>query len=150
MKTVYYDNHGAGNQQGFRGGGAAWWIRPQPDRAWDEHLAEFSISEQLYWGIFHLGVIDDLYELPYDGLLGAYEEGILKSSGLGNAAELLRRRAENLSAGTYEWVCAKQLSPDQVEYRILVDAEALQEELLALANFLSEAASHGFDVQLWL
>jgi hypothetical protein len=150
MKTVYYDNNGPRNQQGFRGGGAAWWIRSEPERPWDEHLAEFRISEHLYWALFHLGIIDDFYKLPYEGLLGAYEEGILRSSGLGSASELLRQRAQNLSPGTYEWGCSKQLSPDTIEYKILVDASALQEDLLALAAFLGEAASHGFDVQLWL
>jgi hypothetical protein len=150
MKIVYYDNNGPKNQQGFRGGASAWWVRPEPDRPWDEHFAEFNISEQLYWTIFHLGIVDDFYELPYDGLLGAYEEGILKSSGLADASELLQHRAENLIDGTYEWGCAEQISPDEVEYKIRVDAAALKQEILALAYFLSEAASHGFDVQLWL
>jgi hypothetical protein len=150
MKTIYYDNNGPTNQPGFRGGGSAWWVRPDPDRPWDQHFAEFSISEQLYWAIFHLGIIDDFCEQPYDGLLGAYEEGILRCSGLGNASDLLRQRAENLINGTYEWDCSKQFSPDNIEYKIRVDAATLKQELLALANFLSKAASQGFDVQLWL
>jgi hypothetical protein len=150
MKTIYYDNNGARNQPGFRGGGSAWWVSSDPDRPWDEHLAEFDISEQLYWAIFHLGIIDDLAELPYHGLLGSYEEGILGSSGPGNAAELLRGKAENLMEGTYEWDCAKQFSPDAITYKLRVDAATLQQELLALADFLYQAASCGFDVQLWL
>jgi hypothetical protein len=150
MKTIYYDNNGPGNQPGFRGGGTAWWVSSDPDRPWDEHFAEFDISEQLYWAIFHLGIIDDFGELPYDGLLGSYEEGILKSSGLGNASDLLRQKAENLVDGTYDWGCAKQFSPDKIEYKIRVDAATLKQELLALADFLSKAASHDYDVQLWL
>ena len=46
--------------------------------------------------------------------------------------------------------CSKQFSPDNIEYKIRVDAATLKQELLALANFLSKAASQGFDVQLWL
>jgi|GEM_PF-6613366 len=102
MKTIYYDNDGPENQAGFRGGGSAWWVRSDPERPWDEHFAVFSISEQLYWAIFHLGIIDAFYELPYDGLLGAYEEGILRSSGLGKAGELVRQKAATLIEGTYE------------------------------------------------
>ncbi len=150
MKTVYYDKNGPENQRGFRGGGSAWWVRSEPDRPWDEHFAEFSISEHLYWALFHLGIIDDFYELPYEGLLGAYEEGILASSGLSNASELLRQKAQGIPAGTYEWLCSEQVSPDKIEYKILVDASVLTQDLLALADFVREAASHGFDVQLWL
>lgn len=150
MKTIYYDNHGSRNQLGFRGGGSAWWVRPQPDRPWDEHFAEFDVSEQLYWALFRLRIIEDFCGLSHDGLLGAYEEGILRSSTLGNASELLNRRAQNLSPRTFEWDCSKQLSPDKIEYKILVDAEALKQELMALADFLDAAASRGFDVQLWL
>ncbi len=150
MKTVYYNNDGPESQLGFRGGGSAWWVSSDPNRPWDEHFAEFDISERLYWAIFHLGVIDDFAELPYDGLLGSYEEGILKSSGLENARELLRQKADALTDGTYEWDCAKQFSPDMVEFKIRVDAATLKQELLALAAFLNEAASRGFDVQLWL
>lgn len=150
MKTIYHDNNGPRNQPGFRGGGSAWWVSSDPDRPWDEHFAEFSISEGLYWAMFHLGIIDDFGELPYDGLLGAYEEGILRSSGLGNASELLHERAANLMDGTYEWTCSKQFSPDKIEYKIRIDAATLKQELLALTDFLSKAASHGYDVQLWL
>jgi hypothetical protein len=150
MKTIYYDNNGPENQAGFRGGGSAWWVRPEPDRPWDEYFAEFSISEQLYWALIHLRIIDDFYELPHAGLLGAYEEGILRSSGLGQASELLRQRAEALAESTYEWDCAKQLSPEKIDYKIQVQAAALKEELLALADFLDAAESRGFDVQLWL
>ncbi len=150
MKTIYHDNNGPSNQPGFRGGGTGWWVSSDPDRPWDEHFAEFSISEQLYWAIFHLGIIDDFGELPYDGLLGSYEEGILRSAGLGNAVELLRHKAEGLTESAYEWGCAKQFSPDKIEYKIRVDAATLKKELLALADFLSNAASQGFDVQLWL
>lgn len=77
MKTVYYDSNGPTNQQGFRGGGSAWWVSSEPDRPWDENFAEFALSEHLYSALFHLGVIEGLCELPHDGLLGAYEEGIL-------------------------------------------------------------------------
>jgi hypothetical protein len=150
MKTIYYDNNGPGNQPGFRGGGSAWWVSSDPDRPWDEHFAEFVISEPLYWAIFHLGIIDDFAELPHDGLLGSYEEGILKSSGLENAVELLRQKAEGLTESTYEWGCAKQFIPDKIEYKIRVDSAKLKQELLDLADFLSTAASQGFDVQLWL
>jgi hypothetical protein len=152
MKTVYYDKSGPKNQQGFRGGGSAWWVRPEPDRPWDEHFAEFSISEQLYTALFQLGIIDDFYELglPIEGLLGAYEEGVLRASGLGNAADLLDQRAQDLLPGTYEWNCAKQVSPDQVKFKIVVEATVLNKELLALADFFRQAASAGFDVQLWL
>jgi len=137
MKTIYYDNDGPENQAGFRGGGSAWWVRSDPERSWDEHFAVFSISEQLYWAIFHLGIIDAFYELPYDGLLGAYEEGILRSSGLGKAGELVRQKAATLIEGTYEWDCAKQFSPDRIDYKVRVDAATLKQELLALADFLS-------------
>jgi hypothetical protein len=150
MKTVYYDNNGPERQQGFRGGGAAWWVRSDPDRVWDEHAAEFSISEPLYWGLFHLGLIDDFGELPHEGLLDAYEEGILRSTALVNAADLLHQRAQDLSPGTYEWRCSTQVSPDKIEYKILVDASALNQDLVALAAFFTEAVSQGFDVQLWL
>jgi hypothetical protein len=150
MKIIYYDKYGPANQAGFRGGGSAWWVRPDPDRPWDEHFAEFDISEQLYQALFHLGIIDDFYEFPYEGLLGAYEEGILRSASLENAAELLRVRAVGPIEDKYEWRCAKQFSPQEIEYRIVVDASALKGELLALAGFLSEAASRGHDVQLWL
>jgi hypothetical protein len=150
MKTIYYDNNGPRSQPAFRGGGSAWWVSSDPDRPWDDNFAEFDISEQLYWAIFHLGIIDDLAELPYDGLLGSYEEGILKSSGLEDAGELLRRRAESLTESIYEWDCAKQLGPDRIDYKVRVDAAALKQELFALADFLSQAASRGLDVQLWL
>jgi hypothetical protein len=150
MKTIYYDSNGPGNQPGFRGGGTGWWVSSDRNRPWDEHFGEFDISEPLYWAIFHLGLIDDFAELPYDGLLGSYEEGILKSSGLGNAVELLRQKAESLTESTYEWTCSKQFSPNKIEYKIRVDAATLKQELLALADFLSRAASHDYDVQLWL
>jgi len=91
MKIAYYDHHGPRNQPGFRGGGTAWWVRSDPERPWDEHFAEFDISEQLYWAIFHLGIIDDLAELPYSGLLGAYEEGILLASALADAPSFSAR-----------------------------------------------------------
>ena len=152
MKIVYYDHSGPEHQVGFRGGGSAWRISAEPDseRPWNEHFAEFSISERLYWSLFHLGIIDDFCKLPHYGLLGGHEEGILRSSGLANASELLRQRAENLIEGEYEWNCGKQFNPDQVEYKILVDAGVLRDELIAFADFLSESASQGLDVQLWL
>ena len=150
MKTVYYINNGPENQPGFRGGGSAWWVRTDPDRPWDEHFGEFRISEQLYKALFHLDIVDDFYELPIHGILGAYEEGILKASGLGKASQILWQRAENLAEETYEWTCGKQLSLDEVEYKIRVDAAALKEELLALAAFLEGGESQRFDVQLWL
>jgi hypothetical protein len=150
MKTIYYDSNGPGNQPGFRGGGTAWWVSSDPDRPWDQHFAEFDISEQLYWAIFHLGIIDDFGELPYDGLLGAYEEGILRSAGLENAVELLHHKAEGLTESAYEWDCAKQFSPDKIVYKILVDSATLKQQLLALAHFMSKAASYGYGVQLWL
>jgi hypothetical protein len=150
VKTVYYDNHGPENQPGFRNGGTAWWVRSEPDRLWDEHFAEFPISEPLYWALFHLGIIDDFYQLPYEGLLGAYEEGILRSSGLSSAYELLRQRAQHLSPGTYEWLCSTQMSADKIQYKIRVTASALKGDLLALADFFKGAAGRGFDVQLWL
>jgi hypothetical protein len=149
MTTVYYDSNGPRNQPGFRGGGSAWRVSSDLDRPWDRHFAEFDIPEQLYWALFHLGLIDDFGELAYDGLLGAYEEGILRSAGLGNAGELLREKADTLTQSTYEWGCAKQFSPDRIEYKIRVDAATLKQELLALADFMSKAASQGFDVQLW-
>jgi hypothetical protein len=150
MKTVYYDNRGPKNQRGFRGGGSAWWVRRESDRPWDEHFAEFDISEDLYWALFHLGLMDDFYGLPHDGLLGAYEEGVLRAEGLGKAAEVLLDKAQNLSSGTYEWICSEQVRPDRIEYRILVNAAALRRELIALAEFLDGAPSKGYDVQLWL
>jgi hypothetical protein len=150
MKTVYYDKNGPPNQVGFRGGGSAWHVSPEPDRPWDEHFAELDVSEQLYQALFHLGIIDDFYELPNHGLLGAYEEGILRSSGLKKAAELLCRRAEGLVEDRYEWPCAKQFSPEEIEFKIIVDSGELKAELLALADFFVAAASSGYDVQLWL
>jgi hypothetical protein len=150
MRTIYYDSNGPSNQPGFRGGGSAWWVRSDPDRPWDENFGEFNISEQLYWAIFHLGIIDDFYDLPHDGLLGAYEEGIVRSSGLGKAAELLRRKAANLIERTYEWDCTEQFSPARIEYKIQVEAATLRQELFNLAEFLTKAESEGFDVQLWL
>jgi hypothetical protein len=44
----------------------------------------------------------------------------------------------------------KQLSPERIEYKIIVHGSTLKEELVALADFLSAAASRGFDVQFWL
>jgi hypothetical protein len=150
MKIVYYDNNGPRNQRGFLGGGSAWSVSPEPDRPWDEHFAEFDISEHLYWALFYLGIIDDFCELPHDWLLGAYEEGTLKSAGLAQASEILRARAENLVESTYEWSCSEQLSPNEMEFKIQVDSGILRHELLALADFLDGAASRGLDVQLWL
>jgi hypothetical protein len=150
VKTVYYDSNGPTNQQGFRGGGSAWWVSSEPDRPWDENFAEFALSEHLYSALFHLGVMEDLCELPHDGLLGAYEEGILRSSGLRKATELLNQRAQDLSPGPYEWDCSKQFSPEKIEYKIIVDSASLKRELIALADFLETTADRGFDVQLWL
>jgi hypothetical protein len=82
--------------------------------------------------------------------LGAYEEGILLLSALADASELLRERAGGLTEATYEWSCAKQFSPEKLEFKILVDAATLKQEFLGLADFFSSGASHGYDVQLWL
>lgn len=150
MKTVYYDNHGPRNQQGFRGEGSAWWVRAESDGPWDERFAELDISEELYWALFHLGIIDKFCELPHDGLLGAYEEGVLRAEGLGKAAEVLLHKARNLSSGAHDWSCSELVGPDRIEYRIRVEATSLRRYLIALADFFNEASSKGFDVQLWL
>ncbi len=76
-------------------GVSAWWVRPDPDRPWDEHFAELKISEQLYWALWHLGIVDDFEELPNDGWLDAYEDGILFSSGLGRLLKYCDRGRKN-------------------------------------------------------
>jgi hypothetical protein len=150
VKIVYYDDDGPKNQMGFRGGGSAWWVRSEPDRPWDERFAELDISEHLYVAFFKLGIMDDFYELPHDGLMGPYEEGSLLSAGLGRAADILRQRARDLSPGIYEWSCGEQVKPDKIEYRIRGDGLALKQEILALADFLEAAVARGYNVQLWL
>lgn len=150
MKIVYCDTNVPGQYNGCKRGGSAWWVRRDPDRVWDEHFGEFNISPELYWSLFQLGIIDAFCELPTSGLLGAYEEGIVLSSGLTRASEVLRRQVDRLSGGAYEWSCGKQLSPEKIEYKIIVNGAVLKEELVSLADFLSGAASRGFDVQFWL
>ncbi len=114
-KTIYYDENGPEIQPGFRGFGRAWWARSGTDSEWDEHFGEFKISEQLYWSLFHLGIVDALEELPHDWLIGAYEEGILLASGLNRASEILREQAHDLAATRYEWDCLQQFSPEKIQ-----------------------------------
>jgi hypothetical protein len=147
---VYYEQNGPPLQPGFRGGGRAWLVRPEPNRPWDEHFGEFEITEQLYWSLFNLSIIDALEQLPHDGLMGAYEEGVLLASSLNRASEILRERATNLGATDYEWDCGTQIKPVKVQYKIIVEPARLKEELLSLADFVDTAASQGYNVQLWL
>lgn len=56
-------------------------------------------------------------------------------------ASALRKSATSLSSETYDSGLCKQVKPEIIEYRILVDAPAVSEEPLALADFLETAAS---------
>lgn len=150
MKVIYYDPDGPRSQSGFRGFGEAWLVAPDPDRPWDENHGVFPISEHLYWSLFRLGIIEDLQDLPHEGLLGAHEEGILANSGLIRASELLRSYARTVGDERYDWRCAQEFWPDKIDYRIIVDGERLREELTGLADFLREGATRGLDARLWL
>ena len=150
MKIIYYNPEGPRFQIGFRGSSEAWLVVRDPNRSWDENHGVFPISEHLYWSLFHLGIIEDLQELPNNGWLDSYEEGILFNSSLLPASELLHSYAQTVGSEQYNWQCAKQSSPDEIEYRIIVDGKRLQQELIGLADFLREGATRGLDAQLWL
>jgi len=144
------DKNSLENLHSVHGGGFAWWVRPAPDRPWNERFGEFDISEQLYSALFHLGITDRLNELPHDGLLDAHEEGILLMSGLARASELLKESAENLVEDSYELSCGKRIGPEEIDCKIEVEAKTLKQDLASLAEFLRSAGEKGFDVQLWL
>jgi hypothetical protein len=150
MKIIYYNSDGPRLQRGFRGCSEAWLVAHVPNRAWDENHGVFPISEHLYWGLSHLGIIEDLQDLPNEGLLGEHEEGILLASGLIQASELLHGYAQTVGNEQYDWRCTQEFGPDKIDYRIIVDGERLREELIGLAAFLREGATRGLDVQLWL
>jgi hypothetical protein len=151
MKIIYYNSDGPRSQRGFRGFGEALLVEHDPNRPWDENHGVFPISEHLYWSLFHLGIIEDLAELPHEGLLGGHEEGILFNSGLIQASKLLHSYAQTVASNErYDWRCAQEVWPDKIEYRIIVDGERLRQELIGLADFLREGATRGLDVQLWL
>ncbi|MFC1833591.1 hypothetical protein ACFL2Q_02510 [Thermodesulfobacteriota bacterium] len=150
MKTVYYNPEGPRIQEGFGGGGSAWWVSPEPDSPWDERFRELQISEQLFWAMWHLGVIEGFSGLPSEGPVDHYEEGILLTSGLPQASEILLQRAQNISEGIYEWRCGSRVSPPRIEYKVRVKSDQVKRDLIALAEFLLGAASRGYDVQFWL
>jgi len=150
MQVVYYLSGGPRFQPGFHGSAEAWWVRPERDAPVDERHAVFPISEALYQALIHLGLVDRLCSLPHEGILGAYEEGVLLPAALGAAAGLLCEAANALPPGRLEWVCSRQIAPEPVEYRLTVEAEVVREQLRALAGFFESAVRGGFAVQLWL
>lgn len=150
MDVIYYDLANPKSLGAVRGTTRAWWIRQRHDRPWDERFGEFDIEAPLFQALFHLELVDRLLELPHEGLLGAYEEGALLREGLERAAEILEDQARGLGANTYDWLIARQVQPERIEYRIRVEAETLRRQLEQLARFLREGAHQGYDVQLWL
>ena len=116
----------------------------------EDRSGEFAISEGLYWGLFHLGVVDYFGQLPNDGFIGAYEEGVLFSAGLKEAAAFVRACVQQLTDEQLEWSCGQQVSPAKVDYRIVVHSLTLKTELNAFADFLSSADEYKADVQFWL
>jgi hypothetical protein len=83
-------------------------------------------------------------------MIGPHEEGELLPAALETAAGVLREAADALPLDRLEWVCGHQLAPELVEYRLVVEAEAVQSRLRELAGFFEEACGRGFGVQLWL
>ena len=72
------------------------------------------------------------------------------ASGLPRASEILREQADRLAATDYEWDAGEQLSQEKIKYKIVVQADRLKTELLALADFIEKGASLGYNIQLWL
>jgi hypothetical protein len=150
MRVVYYDPKGPRRQAGVRGPSHAWLVSAHSERPWDERFGEFQISEALYWALFHLDVVDALAALPHEGIMDAYEEGILLHAALKDARELLEYHAEHVS-GAYDWPCSSTvLQGEPIQYRIRVEESPLRAELLSLTDFLHHGARLGYDVQLWL
>jgi hypothetical protein len=145
--VIYYNSES--DSDDFRDS-VAWWVIPDMTRPADEHFGELHISKHLYEALFSLGIIYSLQKLPHELILGDYEEGILIGSGVVDAVEILRDKASSLPQSTYDWHCGEQIKPERIEYRIKVDAVVLKQELIMLADFLSEAASNNYAVQLWL
>jgi hypothetical protein len=121
-----------------------------PDRPADERFGEFPIPESLYQALLHLGLVDQLGWLPHDRMLGEYEEGELLPEALEAAARLLREAADDLTTGRLEWVCAHQIAPEPVEYRLAVDAEIVRQQLRELAAIIQAAGRQGFAIHMWL
>lgn len=146
-KSVYWDPAGPRRQRGFRGFAAARWIDPSP-----RCRGERPISEQLYWGLFELGLVDELAGSAglAAGELEPYREGTLRRENLERVATLLDERANTLARGRFDWLCGRELSPESVEYRIAVPADALVAELRVLASFVRDAANRDYAVEFVL
>jgi hypothetical protein len=149
VRKVYYDQN-LKRQLGFRGGAMAYWFKNRSAEFWDDCFGEFVISEPLYWALFHLDILDQFNELHHSGIIAAYEECILFSSSLEQAAILMREIADTLTSEEYDWPCGKQVSPELVDFRILVKTSDLRRDLIDMAEFMEKAQEHGFDVQLVL
>ena len=145
--VIYWDKNK--NSDDFRDG-AAWWVLPDINRPIDEHFGELDISRDLYQALVSLDILDAFEKLPHEFILSTYEEGILMGSGVTDAAEILRQKAQSLTQDTYDWHCSEQVTPKRIEYRIKVEAADLQKELIELAEFMDKGASKNYAVQLWL
>jgi hypothetical protein len=73
--------------------GWAWQVCDKPDRPWDWQFADFSFPAQLCWAFFHVGSVDDFYELPRQRV-GEYGQGIPEFFGPANASEFLHQRGK--------------------------------------------------------
>ena len=146
-KIVYWDP--ASDSDDFDAG-IAWWVLPDINRPAGEHFGEFIISKILHEALFSLGIVHSLGKLSHDLRLDAYEEVVLIGQGVVAAAEILRKQANSLSQPVYDWHCSEQIEPERIVYRMKVDANDVRRELLALADFMSDAVSKNYAVELWL
>ncbi len=145
--VIYWDKQT--NSDDYRDG-AAWWVLPDINRPVDEHFGEFDISSSLYQALVSLDILDVFEKLPHEFILSTYEEGILIGSGVTDAAEILRQKAQSLKQDIYDWHCSEEISPVRKEYRIKMEAVDLRRELNEMAEFMDEGAKKNYAVQLWL
>jgi len=149
-EIIYFDpSLNLSERRRFRDG-EAWLVNPDHKSSASENFGILKISAVTYQGLFCLGIIEQLQELPNDGFLGDYEEGILFPAALQRAADIFDCAAATIGNEARDVLCLTQVQPRQVEYRMKLLPEEIKEGLKELAAFCRKAVSKGYGVQLWL
>ena len=123
---------------------------PDYSRLSGENFGIFKISATTYQGLISLGLVEKFEELPYDGLLGPFEEGTLAPEGLKRAVAILEAAANDLSDQPMDILCATEIKPEHIEYRMIIEPKEIKKDFREMASFFLEAFEKDFGVQLWL
>ncbi len=148
-QIIYYDPQDTERQHSSYRGGEAWWVTPGEHRPVNENFGKLELSPVVYQALLQ-GPLEQFQELPHEGILGDYEEGSLLPDTLADAARILRAAADSLGPEEEDVVCAYQVSPGNIDYRMKLPPEEVRSGFRELAGFMDGAREKGCGVQLCL